>query len=148
MIGVGFISRVLMRNMDFLLPQFEAEARLDHADEFEKYEMDSVLPPMPCALSRLPVTATRSFISHGLQILTDVTDTKLMYSERPVWWPINIPFCKPFPVPSSYISKYGANASKAWHTALKIVVYEMHKSTNQDYRKNVCKSGWTAFTNK
>ena len=134
--------------MDFLLPQLEAEARRDHADEFEKYETDTVLPPMPCELTRLPVTVARSFVSHGLQIITETSDTRMMYSEKPSFWPASIPFCKPFPTPDEYVKKFGGNASKAWHNSLKIVIYAMHKHLNQDLRTNVSKDGWQAFSHK
>ena len=86
--GVGFIARVLARNMDFLLPQFEEEARKDSPDDIFQKETQTVLPPLPCPLSKLPLTIARSFISNALQILMDITDNRFTYNEaKPDFWP-------------------------------------------------------------
>ena len=134
-------------NVDSSLPKDEKKPY--PKDELPPNDRIFALPPLPCLLTRLPLVVARSYISNALHILLDIKDARLFYKNtRPNFWPEEVPFCKPGPVPSSYYDKYGGNASKAWHVDLKKIIYAMHRHLNQDFNKNISKDGWTKFEKK
>ena len=125
------------------------EEKKSHPVELPQNDRIKALPPLPCPLTQLHLVVARSYISNAMLILLDIKDARLLYKGgRPNFWPEDVPFCKPGPVPSSYYDKYGGNASKAWHVDLKKIIYAMHRHLNQDFNKNISKEGWTKFEKK
>ena len=156
--GQRVVVEALTAHSDVLLPTLEKhaaeigenmslEGQIDMDDA--KYQTQKVLPPMPTKLASLPLIAARSYVSHGVSILTGISDTRLLYRQpKPRWWLAGIPFEKPGIVPESFQSEFGSTASAEWHNCLRAIIYMMHHETSQDFRINVDPDVWKSFGKK
>ena len=153
--GNPMVVKVLQDNTKTLIYDLEKAARntFDHGQFVpfgdSRYGTKTLLPAMPTHLEVLPLIVTRSYVSHGLQLLSGHHDCRTLYNQpQPAWWPEKIPFSKPSEVPSSFTAKFGKGSSAEWHKSLKQIIYLMHRETRQDFRKNVDERAWSTFLQK